>query len=153
MTDEARKDLILLPVGNDAPNFTLEATDGSIITLSDYRGHMNVCLFFYPEDESPGCTRQLCAARDDRDKFVGADIERFGINPGSLESHQRFAQKNELDFPLLVDPDRHISRRYKCLDDRRDEVVRTVYLIDKNGDIAFRARGYPTTDELLEALA
>jgi peroxiredoxin Q/BCP len=142
----------LLEVGADAPDFTLVSSYGDPVTLSSFRGRMNVCLFFYPEDETPGCIRQLCAARDDRGRFVDADVERLGINPGSLASHQAFAQKHELDFPLLVDADLEVARMYGAAGPGEDRVRRTVYLIDKAGKVALARRGAPTTDEILGAL-
>lgn len=144
----------LLEIGTDAPDFTLIASYGDPVTLSEYRGRMNVCLFFYPGDDTPGCTRQLCAARDEAEKFVAADMERFGVNPGSLESHQRFAQKYELDYLLLVDADLAVAEAYGAVEpgEGEREVRRSVYVIDKDGKVAFAARDYPTTEEIVGAL-
>src|SRR5690606_35085365 len=104
------------------------------------------------EDDTPGCTRQLCAARDDREEFIEADVERFGVNPGSLTSHRQFAEKYNLDFPLLVDTDLQVARMYGVAAPDERRVRRTVYLIDKDGKVAFAARGNPTTDEILRTL-
>lgn len=142
----------LLEVGSDAPDFTLSSSYGDPVTLSSYRDQMNVCLIFYPEDGTPGCTRQLCVIRDDADEFVGADVERLGLNPGSLKSHQDFAQRHEIDFPLLVDADLQVAREYQAVAPEEPRVLRTVYLVDKRGKIAFAARGYPETAEILEAV-
>lgn len=142
----------LLDVGSDAPDFTLSSSYGDPVTLSSYRDRMNVCLIFYPEDGTPGCTRQLCVIRDDADEFIAEDVERFGLNPGSLKSHQDFAQRHEIDFPLLVDPDRQVAREYRAVDLDDSRVLRTVYLVDKRGKVAFAARGYPETAEILERL-
>lgn len=147
-SDEPR----MLEVGEDAPDFTLVSSFGDPVSLSEYRGRMNVCLFFYPGDDTPGCTRQLCAARDDEGVFVEADVERIGVNPGSLESHQRFAEKYELGFPLLVDSDLQVARDYGAARPGEHRVWRTVYLIDKDGKVAFAERGYPSTEEILGAL-
>jgi peroxiredoxin Q/BCP len=142
----------LLDVGSDAPDFTLSSSYGDPVTLSNYRDRMNVCLVFYPDDGTPGCTRQLCVIRDDAEEFIGADVERFGVNPGSLKSHQAFAQQHEIDFPLLVDADLQVAREYHAVDLNEPRVLRTVYLVDKRGKVAFAARGYPETAEILEAL-
>lgn len=142
----------LLEVGSDAPDFTLSSSYGDPVTLSSYRDRMNVCLVFYPEDGTPGCTRQLCALRDDAEEFVEADVERFGVNPGSLKSHQEFAQQHEIDFPLLVDTDLQVARDYNAVDLEEPRVLRTVYVVDKRGKVAFAARGYPETSEILEAV-
>lgn len=139
----------MLEVGEDAPDFTLESSGGDPVSLSEYRGKKNVCLFFYPGDDTPGCTRQLCAARDDTPRFVQADVERLGINRGSLESHQRFAEKYEFGFPLLVDQDLQVARDYGVTGPDETRIRRTVYLIDKDGRVAFAKRGAPSTDEIL----
>jgi peroxiredoxin Q/BCP len=143
----------LLEVGSNAPDFTLISSYSDPVTLSSFRGRMNVCLIFYPEDGTPGCTRQLCVLRDDRERFIGADVERFGVNPGSLKSHQQFAQQHEIDFPLLVDADLEVAHAYGAAAPDEHRVRRTVYVIDKRGKVAFAARGYPETDEILEALS
>ncbi|HEX7118964.1 MAG TPA: redoxin domain-containing protein [Longimicrobiales bacterium] len=142
----------LLEVGTDAPDFTLISAYGEPFTLSELRGRMNACLFFYPEHETPQNSRQLAAARDDRERFIGADIERIGLNPGSLEENQRLAQLHELDFPLLVDADLEVARKYGAAPPDRHHVERIVYVVDKEGKIAFARRGTPTTEEILEAL-
>ncbi|HEX6940103.1 MAG TPA: peroxiredoxin family protein [Longimicrobiales bacterium] len=142
----------LLEVGADAPDFTLITAYGDPFTLSELRGRMNACLFFYPTHATPLDAQQFAAARDDRERFVGADIERIGVNPGSLDENQRFAQLHELDFTLVVDADLEVARRYRAAPPDRHEVEPTVYVVDKEGKIAFARRGAVTTEEILEAL-
>ncbi len=142
----------LLEVGSDAPDFTLTSAYGEPFTLSELRDRMNACLFFYPPHETPTNGEQLSSARDDRDRFIGADVERIGLNPGSLEENQRFAQLHELDFPLLVDADLEVARRYHAAPPDESRVLRTVYVVDKQGKIAYASRGVPKTDEILRAL-
>lgn len=77
----------LLEVGTDAPDFTLTSAYGEPFTLSELRGQMNACLFFYPEQDAPGVGPQLAAVRDHRDRFVAADVERIGIKPGTPDGH------------------------------------------------------------------
>lgn len=142
----------LLEVGSDAPDFTLMSSFGDPVTLSSYRDQMNICLIFYPEDGVSGSTRQLGLIRDNAEAFVGADVERLGVNPGSLRSHQEFAQSNGIDFPLLVDTDLQVAREYRAVDPDERRVLPTVYLVDKRGKIAYAARGYPEAAEILEAV-
>lgn len=141
-----------LEVGDDAPDFTLSSSLGAPVSLSEYRGKMNVCLYFYPADNTPGCTRQLSAARDDAARYIEADVARLGINPGSLESHQRFVERHDFDFPLLVDADLQVARAYGAVRPDTDRVQRTVYLIDKDGNVAFVERGSPSTDTILQSI-
>ncbi len=148
MADE----LELLAVGEDAPDFTLMSAYGDPFTLSELRERMNACLFFYPEHATPEGERQLAAARDDHERFVGADVERLGVNPGSLEENQRFAQLHRLDFPLLLDTDLEVARRYRVAPPDERRVERAVYVIDREGTIVFARRGTARTDEILEAL-
>jgi peroxiredoxin Q/BCP len=141
----------LLEVGSEAPVFAAETTDGGRIALPDFRGKQAVLLMFYPEDDTPGCTRQMCTARDEGSRYAEAGIVRFGVNPGSLSSHRDFVQKYSLDFPLIVDQDAEIASAYGVL---REEggVGRATYLIDRDGRIAYAAAGAHGADEVLEAL-
>lgn len=140
----------LLPVGSEAPVFTAQTTDGERISLPDFRGTQSVLLMFYPEDDTPGCTRQMCLARDEGARYTEAGIARFGVNPGSLESHVGFRDKYTLDFPLLVDHDADIAAAYGVLTD--SGVARATYLIDREGRIAYAERGTHGADEVLGAL-
>jgi thioredoxin-dependent peroxiredoxin len=149
----SEKEPPLLDVGAEAPDFTLPASDGGAVRLSSFRGRRNVVLIFYPRDSTPGCTRQLCAARDDAARYEAASAVRFGVNPGSLASHQRFAEKHGFDFPLLVDAEREVARAYGVVAPAGKKVHRTVYAIGRDGRVAFAARGYPETDEILGAVA
>lgn len=143
----------LIAVGEEAPDFTLLATSGELETLRDYRHHSNVCLFFYPREEpADACPPELGAARDARDAYIARDVERMGVHPGSLESQRRTAERHQLDFPLLVDADHEAARMYGALAPDGGRVLRTVYVIDKGGHVAFRARGCPPTEEILGAV-
>src|SRR5690606_16526612 len=94
-----------LSVGTTAPDFDLPATGGRQVRLSDFRGR-NLIIVFYPKDQTPGCTRQLCALRDDKELFAGLNTAIIASNPDSVESHERFAEAQNYDFPILVDADR-----------------------------------------------
>ncbi len=141
----------LLPVWSEAPVFVAETTDGGRVALPDFRGKNAVLLMFYPEDDTPGCTRQMCTARDEGAVYADAGVVRFGVNPGNLQSHRDFVQKYALDFPLIVDQDAEIAQAYGVL---RDEggVGRATYLIDRDGRIAYAERGAHGAAEVLGAL-
>ena len=141
----------LLNAGSDAPDFTAQTTDGSTVTLSDFRGKRNVLLMFYPVDDTPGCTKQMCTARDEAAQYRAADVVRFGVNDGSLESHERFRDKYSLDFPLLVDEGKEIARKYGTLKENGG-IARSTFLIDTSGRIAYAAPGAHGAEEVLEAL-
>lgn len=141
----------LLPVGSEAPVFQAETTDGGRMSLPDFRGRQAVLLMFYPADDTPGCTRQMCLARDEGARYAEAGVARFGVNPGSLESHREFRDKYTLDFPLIVDQDAEIASAYGVLGEDGG-VGRATYLIDRDGRIAYAQPGTHGADEVLEAL-
>jgi peroxiredoxin Q/BCP len=141
----------LLPVGAQAPDFTARTSSGDAVTLSSLRGDRSVLLMFYPQDDTPGCTRQMCAARDEGADYAAAGVARFGVNPGSVESHQGFAGKYGLDFPLIVDEDRAIARAYGVLRDD-GEVARATYVVGRDGRIAYAERGAHGAAEVLGAI-
>ena len=141
----------LLPAGSDAPDFTAQTSDGESVSLQDFHGEQAVLLMFYPKDDTPGCTRQMCAARDEGEVYRAAGIVRFGVNPGNVESHQRFAAKYSLDFPLLVDADKQIAQAYGTLKENGG-VARATYLINKQGQIVFAEPGAHSAAKILEDL-
>ena len=141
----------LLEVGSQAPEFTAETSAGSPVSLAGHRGRQAVLLMFYPQDDTPGCTRQMCAARDEGSRYAEAGVARFGVNPGSAESHRDFVDKYTLDFPLIVDADGRIARAFGVLDENGG-VGRATYLIDRDGRIAYAERGAHGADEVLAAL-
>lgn len=140
----------LLPVGSEAPVFQAQTTDGERIALPDFRGSQAVLLMFYPQDDTPGCTRQMCLARDEGARYAEAGVARFGVNPGSMDSHVQFRDKYALDFPLIIDQDAEIASAYGVLG--ASEVGRATYLIDRDGRIAYAQPGTHGADEVLEAL-
>ncbi len=144
-----RKSSHMLSVGEKAPAFSLSDHNGNAVTLDEYRGKKNVVLIFYPGDNTPGCTKQLCAVRDQRDLFSDSDTVVLGINPQDSPSHQKFVNRHGFPFPLLVDRDKKIVSDYGC----RGFLLtkRTVYGIDKEGMIVFARRGTPSNDEILGA--
>ena len=96
MDEQRDKFQQLLRVGDKAPDFSLRDHEGNRVTLSEFRGEKNVVLVFYPRDRTPGCTKQLCAIRDQLDLFVDSQTVVFGINPQGPESHSEFVEKHRL---------------------------------------------------------
>ena len=103
-----------IAVGDEAPDFDLEGTEGRRYRLADCRGHWLV-LAFYPGDFTPVCTRQFCSYRDAADRLDDLDATVWGISPQSVESHERFRREHGLTVPLLSDPDRAVIRAYGVL--------------------------------------
>ncbi len=134
-----------LPPGTPAPDFSLPDQNGNIVSLSGLHGR-NVVLVFYPGDDTPGCTSQLC---DFRDNWAAAQAKNtivFGVNPQRGESHSKFQSKYNLPFPLLVDLGQKMGALYKT---NGLIVKRTVYLIGPDGVIRFSQRGMPDPQKVL----
>ena len=142
----------LLPVGTQAPDFTLSASDGQPLTLSTLRGHKHVVLIFYVGDNTPDCNRQLSSLRDDMPELEGLDIVVVGINPAGVEEHRRYCAQLSLNFPLLHDEGGQVARQYGAFNPDRS-VRRSVYVVDKAGLIRFAARGMHWVPEFYEVLA
>ena len=143
-----------MKVGDPAPDFTLATSDGRTISLAAYRGTSSVVLIFYPKDQTPGCTKQLCTARDDDAAYAAAGAVVFGVNGDDAASHARFIAKHGLTMPLLVDPGLAVAKSYDAVIGigPLKIVNRTVVGIDLAGTVAFYARGMPATAEILGAL-
>jgi peroxiredoxin Q/BCP len=130
-------------VGKKAPAFTLKDQDGKTHKLSDYAGRP-VILFFYPKDDTPGCTKEACDVRDHLPKFKAGKAAVFGISVLDEASKAKFAEKFDLTYPLLADADHAIAEKYgvwqeKSLYGRKFMgIVRTTYLIDGDGKVARR---------------
>lgn len=102
---------VTLAKGDPAPDFQLPDQDGNQHKLADYAGQ-TVVLYFYPRDDTPGCTRQACSFRDDMDEITAEGAVVLGVSTDSAESHQKFIDKHQLNFPLLVDTDAEVATRY-----------------------------------------
>ena len=130
----------MLTVGAQAPDFSLRDQNGNSVSLSDFRG-CRVVLYFYPRDNTPGCTRQACAFAGAYEEFRARGIVVIGISRDSVASHQKFAEKYELPFILLSDPDRQAIEAYGVWQEKKNYgkvsmgVVRSTYLIDEQGMI------------------
>ena len=123
-----------------APDFSLSDKDGNTVRLSDFQGK-KVVLYFYPKDNTPGCTRQACAFAASYEQFKAQDIVVIGISKDSVASHQKFAQKYDLPFILLSDPELQAIQAYDVWQEKKlygkvsMGVVRTTYIIDEQGII------------------
>ena len=151
----------MLETNTKAPDFTLPDKDGNPVSLSDFRGR-KVVLYFYPRDNTPGCTRQACAFAAAYDRFRSMDITVIGISKDSVSSHLKFAQKYNLPFILLSDPDLQAIQAYDVWKEKKMYgkmsmgVVRTTYIIDEQGNIEkIMPKVKPDTNaaEILEYLA
>lgn len=127
----------MLEEGDQAPDFTLQADDGSEVTLSDLRGR-KVVLYFYPKDDTPGCTTEACNFRDDIYKIKALGAEIVGISLDSAESHAHFAEKHGLPFPLLSDAEGVVAEKYGCLTEKAGfrYAQRHTFILDPQGRIA-----------------
>ena len=130
----------MLEIGMKAPDFTLQDKDGNQVALADFAGK-KVVLYFYPRDNTPGCTRQACAFAQNYDGFKERGVEVIGISKDSAASHAKFADKHELPFILLSDPELVAIQGYDVWKEKKlygkvsMGVVRTTYVIDENGVI------------------
>lgn len=124
-----------LQEGSPAPDFTLKTTDGSTVHLSSYKGKKNVVVYFYPKDDTPGCTKEACSFRDDLPKLLEKHAVVLGISTDNLDSHNAFSKKFSLNFPLLSDPDGSISKAYDAFNPEKGTSRRVTAVIDKDGKI------------------
>ena len=99
-------------VGSIAPDFILPSQSGQMVSLTDFVGEKPVVLFFYPKDDTPGCTKEACAFRDDHEGFGKLDAEVIGISSDSVESHRSFAAKHNLPYTLLSDEEKKVRKLY-----------------------------------------
>ncbi|WP_458120183.1 thioredoxin-dependent thiol peroxidase [Paenibacillus sp. Z6-24] len=129
-----------LQQGQPVPDFTLEASEGREISLSGYRGK-KVVLYFYPKDNTTGCTQQACDFRDSTAGYEQYGAVVLGISPDNVKSHDRFSAKYELPFPLLSDPDHAVAEAYgvwqlkKMYGKEYEGIVRSTFLIDEEGNL------------------
>lgn len=150
----------MLEVNTKAPDFTLDDKSGNAVSLSDFRGK-KVVLYFYPRDNTPGCTRQACAFAQAYEAFRQHDVAVIGISKDSTASHQKFADKYDLPFILLSDPELTAIKAYDVWQEKKlygkvsMGVVRATYIIDQEGNIEHvipKAKPDTNAAEILEYL-
>jgi peroxiredoxin Q/BCP len=131
----------MIEKGKKAPDFTLGSDEGGAVTLSELRGQ-RVVLYFYPKDDTPGCTVQACDFRDAAPAFGELDAVVLGVSPDSVESHAKFRKKHGLNFPLLADVDHSVSEAYGVWKEKKMYgrtfmgIERSTFLIDEEGKVA-----------------
>ena len=136
----SKEEIEMLEVGMKAPEFTLPDKDGNMVSLKDFLGK-KVVLYFYPRDNTPGCTRQACAFAGAYEEFRSLDAVVIGVSKDSAASHQKFAQKHELPFILLSDPELAAIQAYGVWQEKKNYgkvsmgVVRSTFVIDGAGNI------------------
>jgi len=144
----------ILSAGEPAPDFTLPSTDGEL-HLADRLARGPVLLVFYPGDDTPVCTKQLCDYRDNLSVFAGLGIEVVGVNPQGLDSHERFASRHGLPFPLVSDASKEVCRSYGALG-LLGTAKRAVVLVGRDGRVLWSRADLPvfhrSAEELRELL-
>jgi peroxiredoxin Q/BCP len=133
----------MLPViGRTAPDFSLPSTTGENISLRQFKGKQTVILYFYPKDDTPGCTKEACEFRDFSAEFEKHHAVILGVSTDTLESHQQFKEKRKLPFPLLSDTDATVSKQYGVYKQKNLYgkkylgIERTTFVIDRTGRVA-----------------
>jgi thioredoxin-dependent peroxiredoxin len=138
----------MLETGTLAPDFTLESDGSGPVSLSDFRGK-KVVLYFYPKDDTPGCTTEACNFRDDYSALTDAGAVVLGVSPDSIKSHRSFKNKYELPFLLLSDPDHRVADAYGTWGPKKMRgrsymgIIRSTFVIDEAGKIM---RAFPKVD-------
>jgi peroxiredoxin Q/BCP len=132
--------------GKQAPEFELESDSGKTVRLSDLRGS-SVVLYFYPKDDTPGCTTEACEFRDAYDRFRKQGVEVIGVSPDRVDSHRKFKDKHELPFPLLADPDHTVAEAYGVWKEKKNYgktsmgIDRSTFVIGPDGTLVKAMRG------------
>ena len=130
----------MLEVGSKAPSFTLMGDDGKEYSLDDYRGK-KVLLYFYPKDNTPGCTKEACSLRDWNSEIIKRGVTVMGVSKDSIQSHNKFRDKHGLNFILLSDPEKTVHMAYDAWGEKKLYgkislgTIRKTFLIDENGNI------------------
>ena len=132
---------VVVEEGKAAPAFTLPSSSGNNVSLRQFKGKSNVVLYFYPKDNTSGCTKEACGFRDNHRKLNNADTVVLGVSPDSVDSHLGFIEEFELPFELLADVDHAIALKYGAYGEKKlygrkyFGIFRSTFVIDKNGTI------------------
>lgn len=161
MSEFSKEDLerkVTLSAGDTAPNFSLENQDGVSVNLKDFIGK-KVVLYFYPKDNTPGCTTEACEFSALYDEFIAADTVIIGVSPDSVKSHAGFMSKQSLKHILLSDPEREVAKIYGVWQVRKNYgkeylgIVRTTFVIGKDGKILKVYKSVKAKDHAAKVLA
>ncbi|WP_246942837.1 thioredoxin-dependent thiol peroxidase [Bacillus pinisoli] len=142
-----------------APDFTLQASNGETVSLSQFKGKKHVVLYFYPKDMTPGCTTQACDFKEHHESFADVDAVIIGVSPDPLDKHQKFVDKYELPFLLLVDEDHQVAESYGVWTLKKNfgkeymGIERSTFVINKEGMIEKVWRKVKVKGHVEEALA
>ncbi|MFM2063867.1 MAG: hypothetical protein RLZZ507_3538 [Cyanobacteriota bacterium] len=139
-----------LAVGTDAPAFTAKDTNGNTVSLSDFAGK-TVVLYFYPKDDTPGCTKQACSFRDAKDEYQNKDVVVLGVSADDEAAHKAFTAKYNLNFPLLADTDKALITAFDV--DGGGYAKRVTYVIDPSGKIVHVDTAVSTATHASDVLA
>jgi peroxiredoxin Q/BCP len=152
--------MAMVKEGKPAPKFTLPSSEGGEVSLADLKGK-TVVLYFYPKDDTPGCTREACAFRDTRAAIKKKGAVVLGVSGDSLAAHEKFKAKYKLNFPLLSDPDKAVAKKYGAWGEKVmygkkvTGMIRSTFVIDKDGVVSKvfpRVRVDGHAEKVLEAL-
>jgi len=146
------QDIVELKAGDQAPPFKLSAWPGGEVSLADFQGSKNVILAFYPRDNTPGCTREMCSFSDSLERFTEKSTVVLGVSVDSLDKHEAFASRHGLNLTLLSDSKGEIGRTYGAV--RGDRIIadRVLFVIDRSGIIRYIHKGMPDMEEIIEVL-
>jgi thioredoxin-dependent peroxiredoxin len=136
-----------LQVGDRAPDFEATTHQGTRVKLSDFVGQRGLVLFFYPKDDTPICTKEACSFRDSYNDFVAAGVEVIGVSSDSPESHQAFAARHRLNFPLIADANGELRKRFSVPSTLGLFPGRVTYVIDKEGIVRLVFSAQLASDE------
>lgn len=148
---------ILVQVGEIVPDFTLASTEGKEVSLSDFRGK-NVVLYFYPKDNTPGCTTESCDFRDAYEQFQNLNTVILGVSRDSIKSHDKFIEKYQLPFALLSDPDAKVCEQFGVYKEKTMfgkkamGIERSTFVLDQEGKLVQEYRKVKVKDHVQEAL-
>jgi peroxiredoxin Q/BCP len=129
----------MLKAGDKAPDFTLESTSGDTVSLADYKGRLNVVFYFYPKDNTSGCTKEACGFRDNLETIDAKDTIVLGVSPDNIKSHYKFIDEFGLNFALLSDPEHKAAEAYGAWGEKKMYgktyfgIIRSTFIIGKDG--------------------
>lgn len=141
-------------INDSIPDFSLRDASGILVSNKDLINHWTI-LYFYPKDDTPGCTKEACDFRDAHSQLIKQGIRVIGVSPDSAHSHQQFAEKYTLNFPLLCDEHLNLAKKFKVLNQENRGIERSTFIINPDGKIAWKEQPVSIeghTDRIIDAL-